>query len=130
AGLGGGAVGNEVDTDLVDVRLLDAGVAVARLATRRIVVEADELDVLAALPFAELERAGADRCDPFAVGPERAAGNDRGRAAVRPGDRAEERGGRLVELDGHSFGVGRFDRFDLRKALAVQLRQAAPLRRG
>ena len=74
AGLGGRTVGDEDDADLVDLDLLAAGVAVARLGARDIIVEADQVDVLAALPFAELERAGADRLVPLAVGTERNRG--------------------------------------------------------
>ena len=60
----------------------DIAVAACRPAARLIVVEAGQRDVLAALPLAELERAGADRLVPAAVGLDRILVQDRRHAAI------------------------------------------------
>ena len=70
SGLGGGTVGNDVDADLVDLDLFRTRIAIARLGARDIIVEADQVDILAALPLTELERTGGDRFTPLAIGRE------------------------------------------------------------
>ena len=55
-----GRLGHGDEQDLVDVRRLPAAEAVGRLRPRRVVLEADELDVAVGLVFDEPVGAGAD----------------------------------------------------------------------
>ncbi|KAG1318240.1 hypothetical protein G6F63_015308 [Rhizopus arrhizus] len=83
-------------------------------------------DVLAALPFGQFERAGADGLDPRAVRADGILGQDAGAAAIGAGQRREEQAGGFLQVVDDSLRVGRFNAGDLHRAAAVELAGATP----
>ena len=106
-----GRLGHGHEQDLVDVRRLSAAEAVGRLRPRRVVLEADELDVAVGLVLDEpvgagadelLERTVAGRLDDF-------PGIDR---RVRLGQPEQERARRLLEMDDDRGRIPGLDALD------------------
>ncbi len=128
AGLHRRRVGDDHEARFLHQRALRADIAVAPVALGRdVAVEGEELDRLAALPFAEHEGAGADRLVPASVGLDRILVEHGRAAAIGPGERVEEEPVRLVDLHDEAVGVGRRGRYDLEAVAPVEIRKAAPV---